>query len=375
MKVLMISIDKGLLGKGQLGDVVQRHRAYASQVERLDIIVLNQGVAEAFVLSETCTAYPTNSEKATAYFKDAAQVAQKLVSTTQYDLIVCQDPFATGLVGVSLKKKTGIKLLVGFHGDFLDPYYWQSGLLKNLAMKYVLGKTLKHADHFRVVSEGIKQSLIEKKSITADRISVVPTPVDIAHFQRDEKKIQEIKTQFAGKKIILYVGRLVHVKNIPMLLAAYQQIEQQCSNTVLVILGDGELKGELEQQAKSISNNIYFVGQVDHETKLQYCYAADMLVLSSESESFGKVLVEANACGIPVVSTATTGAKSIVEDGVNGYLTPVGDQQQFAIKIVELLNDESLARKLGEQGQHLVAEKFGSNSEKIVPMWKEVVGK
>ena len=111
------------------------------------------------------------------------------------------------------------------------------------------------------------------------------------------------------------------------------------------------------------------------ENLAAYYKASDIFVLSSASESFGKVLVEANACGKPVVSTATTGAKEIVQDGYNGFLVPIGDYEALAEKILNLLDDPKKAKEMGENGKELMKQKFDGkiNTEKIVEFWDDII--
>ena len=120
MNILMISLDKGLLGKGQLGDVVERHIEYGKNVESLDIIVFAKHGHENFTLSTNVKAYPTNSRKKFFYPFDALRIAKTLFQKKKCDLIVTQDPFLTGFVGYKLKKNFGAKLLVHMHGDFFN---------------------------------------------------------------------------------------------------------------------------------------------------------------------------------------------------------------------------------------------------------------
>src|SRR3989338_6129725 len=112
LKVLMISIDRGLLGKGQLGDVIERHRRYGEFVERLDIIVFSPKGYENFELSTKVFTYPTGSSTKVQIIFDALRIGKKLCSQTKYDLIIAMDPFFTGLVATRLKKKFGTKFLV-----------------------------------------------------------------------------------------------------------------------------------------------------------------------------------------------------------------------------------------------------------------------
>ena len=103
----MISLDKGLLGKGQLGDVVERHKKYGEFVEKLDIIVFSKKGFAKYQISDNVTAYPTNSCCKLKYAGDARKIGKKLFGENKYNLIVTQEPFLTGLVGTRLKKQFG----------------------------------------------------------------------------------------------------------------------------------------------------------------------------------------------------------------------------------------------------------------------------
>src|SRR3990167_3192899 len=169
MKVLIISIDKGLLGQGQLGDVVERHKKYGEFCDRLDIIVLNKfsspyegeaggGFAE-YKISDKVIAYPTNSYSKLKYGCDAYKIGKKLFKENNYDLIITQTPFIDGLVGLKLKKKFKTKLLIHFHGDFWANKNW----LKENKINYLLLPlskfVAKRADAIRVMSEGQYQKI------------------------------------------------------------------------------------------------------------------------------------------------------------------------------------------------------------------------
>lgn len=365
----MLSIDKGLLGQGQLGDVVERHKKYGEYCPEgsgLDIIVLNKiqtGFSqdlnpskEGVKLSEKVTAYPTNSKSKLLYYFDALKLGKKLYAKNKYDLMVCQEPFLTGLVGLKLKKKYKAKLLVHFHGDFRLP----------------VKKVIKNADGIRVMSQGQKDKLIQK-GIKENKIRVISTPVNIEKFL-DYKTVGTEQCSVRKEKIILYVGRLEPVKNLDWFLNIFKNIVGT-RRGVFKIIGSGSLENDLKLKVKSLNleNNVQFLGQLPQDEIIKNYYNSDVVVLSSKSESFGKVLVEANACGKPVVSTATTGAKEIIQDGYNGFLVPIGDAGKMAEKILYLLNNPAKAKEMGENGRKLVKEKYSQNTEKIIKFWQDII--
>src|SRR3989339_34032 len=349
MNVLMISIDRGLLGKGQLGDVIERHRRYGEFIDRLDIVVFSPKGYNDFKLSEKVSTYPTSSPTKVQRIFDAIRIGKKLCSQTKYDLIIAMDPFFTGFVATRLKKKFGVKFLVHFHGDF-----WSNRLNPGMKMlsRYVVGR----ADAVRVMSEGQRKSLTTA-GVADRKINIISTPVDLQKFiDVSDKNVSKNVAQ----QTVLHVGRYDEVKDFLTLGRAWNIVAQKYPGTSFFQVGGGRKALQEIRDGGFVSiPDSDVLERSTHEELLQYYGGTNVVVLSSRSESFGKVLVEANACGKPVISTATTGAKEIIQDGVNGYLVPIGDAQALANKIIYLLENPDVAIKMGERGRELVKEKFG----------------
>ncbi|MDX9893224.1 MAG: glycosyltransferase family 4 protein [Patescibacteria group bacterium] len=357
MKVLMISIDRGLLGQNQLGDVIQRHAEYGKHIDQLDVVVFSQDGFSKFPISSNVTAYPTNSKSKWRYFFDAKKLGTKLFQNNRYDLVTSQDPFVTGMVACRLKKKFKSKFLVHFHGDFWGNINWLKESKFNWSLWLVSRRVVSQADAIRVMSEGQKSKL-GKHQVKA---KIISTPVDLAKYQISTSRI-------SSRKMVLHVGRYDKAKDFSTLAKAFKLVRDKISNADFVQCGAGP-------QVKEYFSSLPLVAypKISQSALIDFYHQSLVVVLSSTSESFGKVLVEANACGKPVVATATTGAKEIVQDGYNGYLVPIGDAEKLAEKIIELLNDPVKAKELGENGRKLVQEKFGDNTNKIINFWREIV--
>ncbi|MFA6322571.1 MAG: glycosyltransferase family 4 protein [Candidatus Buchananbacteria bacterium] len=367
MKVLMISIDKGLLGRGQLGDVIERHRAYGQKVQRLDIIVLSPKGFSPYQISDNVWSYPTNSSNKIKYYFDAKKIGKKLFEKTTYDLIVTQEPFFTGLAGAWLKKKFGAKFLVHFHGDFWQNINWLKENKLNWMLWLISKLVVVQADAIRVMSNGQKNTLI-KAGVSPDKVNVIATPVDLKKYDRlDLVPTSDFKT-------VLHVGRDDKVKGYDTLLKAFDLIKRQMPDVKLVkVLGGKEFSKALNNHSnKDLKISVY--PQTNHQDLVAFYCQADVVVLSSTSESFGKVLVEANACGKPVVSTNTTGGREIIRDGYNGFLVPIGDYQALADKVLFLLNHSDQAKAMGQNGKNLVRERFSDNLDQIIELWRKIIG-
>ncbi len=382
MKVLIISLDKTLLGeKVSGGDAVERHREYGKFCDELNIIVFCLGGYEKQELSQNVFVWPTNSKSKLRYAKDAIKIAKQIYQDVGFDLIVCQDPFLTGWVGLKLKSKLDVKLLVHFHGDFWLNKKWLKEKWYNHFLLPLSKLVAKKADCVRVVSHGIKNKLI-RNGIKKNKIQVIPTPVDLNKFLTcDAARVYELKKKYAPReavdKIILFVGRLEKEKNLSWFLKVFKAVKQEYNNVRLLIIGEGSLKKKLQVASHKlqVARSVEFIGRVGHSDLTNYYHLADIVVLPSTSESFGKVLAEAAAAGRPCVATATTGAKEIIQDKKTGFLVPINNQKQMIEKIIKLLKDEKLAQQMGEKAREHVKKDFSSAElyKKIANLWQDVI--
>lgn len=363
----MLSTDKGLLGQNALGDVIDRHCQYGELVGSLDIVVMAKNNIEQNKISDKVMAWGTHSASPAFYIRDAKKIGHKICSNKKIDLIVCQDPFLTASVGVYLKKKFKAKLLIHYHGDFWKNISWLKESPYNPFFNILQKKNIKQADAIRVMSQGQKNKLpkdFQKKT------RVISTPVNLEKFIQNRNH----KPLAISHKLILHVGRDDKVKDYDTLIRMFIEVDKNVSNVDLVQVAGGKefLKAVRKNKLKS---GFDAKDRVSHDELIELFYACDVFVLTSASESFGKVLVEANACGKPVVATATAGAKEIIIDGQNGYLVPVGDYKTMAEKVIYLLNNPDKAKEMGRKGREMMIERYGNNAKKIVNYWIEIVNK
>lgn len=373
MKVLMISLDKTLLGADYSGDVLERHKKYAQYIDELDIIVLSKKGFNEQRINDKLFIYPTNSLSKLFYVQNACKIAKKLFSKNKFDLVVTQEPFLTALAGWKIKKKFKVPLLVHFHGDFWQNKYWLKEKWYNRCL-LVLSKFLApKADGIRVVSSGIKEKLLKAK-IPESKIRIIPTPVDLAKFSEgDEKRIAKIRKEHGEKKTIINVGRLDSSKDYPALFKTIALVYEKYRNLAFCQVGAGFYLSEKIRVDENLILTSF--GKLEQKELINYYHAVDVYVSSSCHESFGKVLVEAMACGLPVVATATTGSKEIVVNEKNGFLVPVGDEKALAKKVLYLLNEPEIAKQMGEAGRKMVRERFNQQKtiQKIINFWRKLI--
>lgn len=390
----MFSTDRTLLGdSGYGGDAQERHAAYGKYVDSLDIVVFSKRKYKKNKISNNVWAIPTDSCCKLTYMLDAYKQGEAILKNKKIDLIAAQDPHFTGVVACGLSKHFKVPFTVNAHGDFFGSKHWRQEQWRNKIL-YYLGKFIvRQANGIRVTSEVIKKSvsviLNEAKRSEESRdpsqaqddrnskIQIIPTPVDLKKFQKfDFAQVNKIKEKYQDRQIVLFVGRLVKAKDLPVLLKAVKKIETKFT---LLIIGKGEEEKELKslRDRLGLQDVIDFIGRVDYDDLPNYYRACDFLVLPSNNESFGKVLLEVAMAEKTAVVTDTAGAKEIIENKKNGFVVPIGNIDKLAEKISELLKNQNLAEQMGKENFRMVLEKFGyeKNVNKIIDFWKISAGK
>ena len=367
MNIINISIDQTLVGGKRLGDAIERHRKYGEFVNHLDIIVYVNKRAELkeFKISDNVIGHPTNSANKIFFFLDAIKILNQIHKKNKVDLVQCQDPFIPGLIGLWFKKIYSIKLQINFHGDFWDNPSWLKERKINRLFLWLSKFTVPRADGIRVMSEGQKEKLLSA-GVDEKKIRVISTPVDLGKYQ-NESGIRNQKS----RNIVLHVGRDDEVKDYTTLVKAFKLVKEKIDNAEFWQVGANE-KIKLAMRENDF-NQVNVLGGKSATELISIYHQSDIFVLNSTSESFGKVLVEANACGKPVVATATTGAKEIIQDDYNGFLVPISDAKKLAEKIIWVLENPDKAKQMGENGRKLMREKYGDNTVKIVKFWQDII--
>lgn len=261
----------------------------------------------------------------------------------EYDFVQAHWIIPQGIVQSLFKKK----YIVTSHGT--DMMSMNKGLVKKMKVY-----CLKKAEAVTVVSDTLKEKALSLCEL--DNIHVISMGCDTSAFGR-QFRVDNYFNQ-NGKKVVLFVGRLVEIKGVTYLIEAMKQVDAK-----LVIVGSGPQEEKLKEQAESLKDKVEFLGPKTHE-ELKTIYAsADVFVAPSitaangAQEGFGLVLVEAMASGIPVIGSDCGGIVSIVSDGKNGYLVREKDSADLADKINTLISRKDIRRKMSDEAI-ISAQKF-----------------
>ena len=182
---------------------------------------------------------------------------------------------------------------------------------------------------------------------------------------KNEKKIHYIFEKISHYPTIVQVGAVDKNKNQIFTLKCIKDLKRVIPDIRFLIIGEGSEKSELEKYAISnnLKENVIFAGQMERNQCFYLMNKSDLIVLTSKSESFPNVLVEGHALSLPVVAFDVGAVAEIVENGISGYIVQKNDHINFKKMINLLLENPSIARRMGEMGKKKVYERFSMKNK------------
>jgi glycosyltransferase involved in cell wall biosynthesis len=200
------------------------------------------------------------------------------------------------------------------------------------------------------ISDTVKSSISKEYHIPLKKIPCIYNGVDTKAFYPQIKSKKNRTVEFIN------AATLFHTKNHKLLIDAFAMAELKHPEIHLNILGDGELREEVEQQIANygLSDKINILGLTDQV--VDYLNQADIFIMSSNVEGLPISVLEAMACGLPIITTAAGGVVDIVKTGENGIITPVGDAEKLSEAMVILIENDEIRRSMGEASRKRALE-------------------
>lgn len=274
--------------------------------------------------------------------------ALKLARRPEIKLIHAHWWIPSGLVGALVSSYVGKPLLITTHGT--DIMILKTSVILRILASFVFGR----AAHITVVSRFLKETLRSILEIPSGKISVLPMPVNPIIFALTRGK----KTK--KRKTILCVARYTKQKRLDILIDALTLLKQEGLDFKAILIGEGEEKNNLEKMVenRSLSEEITLLPLMTQHELSHYYRESDVVVLPSENEGFGLVLVEAQLCHIPVIGADSGGITEIIQAEKTGLLFPPGEVQTLANQMKRILTDEDLFLKLASNAHQSARIRF-----------------
>ncbi|MGQ9673999.1 MAG: glycosyltransferase [Candidatus Aminicenantales bacterium] len=249
--------------------------------------------------------------------------------------IIISTPGPIGILGLLAARLLHIKTVGIFHTDFtlqvrkLISDESVSQLLERLVRTFYSAM-----DEIRVPTQEYIR-ILESRGFDLSKMKIFPRAIDAEIFAPRPGARDRLKQKFGLKDgfNLLYVGRISKDKELPFLLSIYEHLLHMDDQWNLLIVGDGPYRRELQEKARRYER-IRITGRVDYESLPEFYSAADILVFPSTTDTFGMVVLEAQACGLPAIVSDRGGPKEIIEDHKTGLIATAGSIDSWLDKIV-----------------------------------------
>jgi glycosyltransferase involved in cell wall biosynthesis len=273
-----------------------------------------------------------------------------IVAKTRPDVILAHTPvpFAAEVAG-RVARQARIPFVVTYHAGRLRGSAPMLDAMAALHRATFESRMLRSAAGLIAVSPFVRERALGR---FRDRVSIVPPGVDATMFSPNGAP---------DGRTILFVGPLSKAyrwKGIDVLWDAFDRVRRDRPDAQLVLVGEGDRVDEFSKRASATGGAVRLAGRLSDKELASAYRACSVLVLPSttEAESFGMVLAEANACGRPVVGSRIGGIPSFVRDGENGLLVPPGNVEALAAAIRRILDEPAISRRMGRQGRERVVK-------------------
>jgi len=287
--------------------------------------------------------------------------ARELVAEQRFDILHFHEPFVPFLSPTMLDQSDTVNVAT-FHafGGF-SPSYWVG--------KWFAGR-LAAKLHGRIAVSGAARHFISR--YFPGEYHIIPNGVDLARYA-EAQPFEELRD---GTINILFVGRLEERKGLIHLLKAYNRLRKRHIDARLLVVGSGPKLREYRRYVglRQI-RDVEFLGRVSDEAKARFFASADIFCApATGQESFGIVLLEAMAAGVPIVASDIHGYKNVVQRGVQGLLVEPRNHRALAAALYALSHDPELRLRMGEAGRAKAPEyTWDSVTKRVVELYREVL--
>lgn len=362
MKILAISHEFPPIGGGGANACYFLTKGFVEKGHEVTLVTANyQGMPESEIVNGV-RVIRVNSKRAhkehcsfkemLSYLLKAYPVANKLQKRENFDVCLVFFGIPSGPIGYMLKKKYKLPYVIRFGGGDVPGFQERfTKVYKIIAPAIKL--IWKNADALIANSQGLKDMALD--FYNKKPFDVIPNGVDTEVFY---PSVKEESDEFK----ILFVSRLIERKGLQFIFPQLKKIQDSTEKSVkLIVVGDGPYRETLERIAEEnhVSDMVEFVGQKGKEEIVPFYQNADLFILPSSKEGMPNVVLEAMACGLPIIMTPCEGSAELICE--NGYKA---ERKEFADYIIKLIGDNEMRKEMSINSNKRVKNFFS---------WKHIV--
>jgi len=336
--------------------------------KRIDVRVLN-------LFLKNITNYPPISlfrNPKRLYWENLyALNVSRVIERNDVDLIHAHFAYPEGLVGLLVKRKINKPLIVTCHGYDINIVPEISyGIRLKKSYDALVRLVLKESDAVICVSRRLRKEVL-KLGAPREKTFVVFNAVDLSSFRPSLKhelsEVSEMRRNIGISEedfLILNARNLKPVYGIEYLIYTAKIVTEHIKNAKFVIAGQGELREKLNAMIRDmgLNKNVKLIGTVPKALMPKLMRAASLYVNTSLADGMSPSMLEACASGLPIVSFDVGGANDIIDDGVNGFLVPLKDYKTLASRIIYLLQNPDIIKRMGTMARKKAEERFNMNT-------------
>ena len=359
-----------------LGDARQRHINYLLELQQrhgrssqiLIIVYTKKGRSpKSDSPLPGLMLYATESLHRSLYLIDCIRLLFIILRDSWRPTIVTtQTPWEEGLLGLFLSLAINVPHFPQLHFDLLSDKWLREKSINRIYQIIAL-IVLMSATRIRVVSRPLQQKLKARLGSRAPDIDIVPVGVNFKPctiLPNDAKRL--IADNIDGRPVILFVGRLATEKNLFLWLDVANDVLAVFPEARFVIAGSGELQSDIKRviAKRAQLNQVLMLGAVRYSDLPCLYAAADIFLLTSHYEGFGRVILEASLAGIPSIATKCSGPEDIIIDNYTGILVDPNDKYALVQSCLNLLREPAKRRQMGQNAKKVVIDNL--RSDKLV---------
>lgn len=289
----------------------------------------------------------------------------------------------TGLVAIMVSKIIRVPVVITAHLMDITTHGTDVGPLENIVdfesnsiFKRLIMYSMNSSKKIIAVSQDLANRIVQM-GINKD-ITVLRNAVDINRFKPSKNmEFRHNNKIYDNDILILFIGHLETFKGIFELLYSFHRIKLDHKNIKLMVVGEGHEEEKVRNIVSKykLDNFVIFAGKVSPETIQNYYQMADIFTLPSYTEGLPLVVIEAMACGLPVVVSTVGGIPELVKDDVNGFLVPPKDKASLTKKLKKLVDDIDLREKFGRKALETVDDEFNIDKkvDKLIEIYQGMV--